>query len=222
MTPSTPRRRPGPALGTPRAKRLPRAQREEQILAIAEEVFARKGYAETTMEEIAAEAGITKPVIYDYFSSKEGLLGAAISRARTQLRKETVEVWQAMPPGSTFKELFYVGIRAYFDFIEAHQESFSLIQQESVVVRGYAEAGIEDIRAEQSAIIVESFALLPELAGVTRIRLEGYAEVVVGACERVAVWRVRHPEVSSQDATDIVFNVVWPGLRLLAPGIKDD
>jgi AcrR family transcriptional regulator len=55
---------------------MPRAQREEQILGIAEEVFAERGFQATTMEDIAERVGVTKPLIYEYFGSKEGLLSS--------------------------------------------------------------------------------------------------------------------------------------------------
>ncbi|MCE1179148.1 MAG: TetR/AcrR family transcriptional regulator [Micrococcales bacterium] len=211
-TSSKTRRRPGPAKGTPRAKRLPRAEREEQILGIAEEIFARQGYSVTTMEEIAEAAGITKPVIYDYFESKEGLLTAGIARAREALRTSTVEVWQAMPEDSSLREMFYVGVRAFFTFIDDHATSFQLIQQEGALAT-HAHQGVEDIRGEQSRVIAESIAAA--LPDADPLLLAGYAESVIGACERVAIWRINHPGVTAEQATDIVFATVWQGLDSL-------
>lgn len=210
-------RRRGPAPGTPRAPRLPRAEREEQILAIAEEVFAERGYQLTTMEDVADRAGITKPVIYDYFGSKEGLLSATIARAREQLRASTVSVWSAQPPGTPMEDFFRSGVRAFFDFIDQHESAFILIQQEGAFAAS-ARNDLEGIRAQQSEVVAESLRRLERFDGVPRTLLSGYAEVVVGAAERVAVWRTRHPEISAAQATEVVMGGIWGGLgQFFAP-----
>ena len=197
--------------------RMPRAQREEQILRIAEEVFAERGFQATTMEDIAERVGVTKPLIYEYFGSKEGLLSACITRARTQLRVATEAAWQAVGPQAPLEVVFRAGVRAFFEFIDAHATAFVLIQQEGAVA-SQASPLIESIREQQSAATMATFRKAPALAGVPDDLLEGYVEVIIGACERVAVWRTRRPGVSTQAATDIVVSTVWAGLDALLPG----
>jgi AcrR family transcriptional regulator len=193
---------------------MPRAQREEQILLVAEQVFAERGYQATTMEEVAERVGITKPLIYEYFGSKEGLLSACITRARTQLRQATEASWAAVGPDAPLAEVFRAGVRAFFDFIDEHANAFMLIQQEGAVA-SQASPLIESIRAQQSAATASTLAAAPGLASVPPELLEGYAEVIVGACERVAVWRTRRPQVSAEDAADLVVATVWGGLESL-------
>jgi AcrR family transcriptional regulator len=195
---------------------MPRAQREEQILAVAETVFAERGYQATTMEDVAERVGVTKPLIYEYFGSKEGLLSACVDKARTQLRDATLTAWQGVAEGASIATFFESGIRAFFDFIDDHASAFALIQQE-VAVAASASNGIEGIRTQQSAVVVETLQRVPGLAALPAALLEGYAEVVVGACERVAVWRLGRPEVSAQDATDLVMSGVWHGVGSLVP-----
>src|SRR3954464_9622571 len=62
--------------------RTPRAVREAQMVAAAERLFAEHGYHGVSMDQIAAASGITKPMLYDYFCSKEGLFLARPARAR--------------------------------------------------------------------------------------------------------------------------------------------
>ena len=69
----------------PARTRMPRAEREAQMLQVAERVFGARGFQAATMDEIAEQVGVTKPLIYDYFGSKEGLFAATIERARHQL-----------------------------------------------------------------------------------------------------------------------------------------
>lgn len=69
-------------------KGVPRADREEQILAIAGEVFGSEGFAATSVAEVAKRAGISKPLVYQYFGSKEGLFTACLHQAGALLADE--------------------------------------------------------------------------------------------------------------------------------------
>lgn len=61
-------------------RRLPRAERREQILAAATDAFARNGFAATSLDEVAAEAGITRVILYRHFESKTDLYQAVLDR----------------------------------------------------------------------------------------------------------------------------------------------
>ena len=124
---------------------MPRAQREAQILRVAEEVFAERGYQATTMEDVAERVGVTKPLIYGYFGSKEGLLAACITHARGQLREATERAWESVGQDAPLVEVFRAGVHAFFEFIDEHANAFTLIQQEGAMAH---QAGtlIESIR----------------------------------------------------------------------------
>ena len=72
----------GGGVGT---KGVPRADREQQILDAAVAGFGERGYAHASMAAIAQRAGISKPLIYEYFGSKDGLYLACLNRAGTHL-----------------------------------------------------------------------------------------------------------------------------------------
>lgn len=72
-------------------RRLPRAQRREQILAAATEAFARTGFAATSLDDIAAEAGITRVILYRHFDSKTDLYQAVLDRMTARLRAHVEE-----------------------------------------------------------------------------------------------------------------------------------
>lgn len=76
--------------GRPNAgtKGVPRADREEQILQVASQVFGTDGYAATSVAAVAERAGISKPLIYNYFGSKEGLFTACLHRSGAILAEE--------------------------------------------------------------------------------------------------------------------------------------
>src|SRR5205807_5029117 len=72
-------------------RKLPRAVRERQMLEVAGRVFAAHGFHEASMDEIAKDAGISKPMIYNYFGSKEGLYFAYIELAGQRLLSRMAE-----------------------------------------------------------------------------------------------------------------------------------
>jgi AcrR family transcriptional regulator len=67
------------------ARRLPRAERREQILAAATRAFARSGYAATGLDDVAAAAGVTHVILYRHFTSKNELYRAVLDRAKDHL-----------------------------------------------------------------------------------------------------------------------------------------
>lgn len=71
--------------GPDRVRRLPRAQRREQILTAATEAFARSGFAGTSLEDIAVQAGITRVLLYRHFDSKTELYQAVLDRMCARL-----------------------------------------------------------------------------------------------------------------------------------------
>jgi len=70
-------------------RRLPRAQRREQILDAATEAFARTGFAATSLDDVAAQAGVTRMIVYTHFESKTALYQAVLDRMRDRLSKST-------------------------------------------------------------------------------------------------------------------------------------
>jgi AcrR family transcriptional regulator len=74
-----------------RVRRLPRAQRREQILATATEAFARSGFAATSLDDIAAHAGVTRVILYRHFDSKTDLYLAVLDRMCARLEAHVDE-----------------------------------------------------------------------------------------------------------------------------------
>jgi AcrR family transcriptional regulator len=192
---------------------MPRAERERQMIAVAEEIFAERGYQASSMDEIAERVGVSKPMIYEYFGSKEGLLVACIRAARAELLATTL----ASVEGITSAEVaLRRGLEAFFAFIDSHRRSWELLRQEASVAGQAAMDEIEGIRQQQTEVNAALFAsYLPDLPAR---ELEAYGEVVVGACERLATWYVRREDVTAADAAAIIMRMVWYGLSASTHG----
>src|SRR6185312_14805789 len=96
--------------------RLPREERMEQTLTVARALFAEGGYSAVTMDEVAAEVGVTKPLLYNYFGNKESLYIACMERAGDALVAMILEtVGDASSPSEALND----GLRAFFAFLDA-------------------------------------------------------------------------------------------------------
>ena len=140
------------------ARRLPRAQRREQILAAATEAFARSGFAATSLEDIAAEAGITRVILYRHFDSKTDLYQAVLDRMCARLDTHVAE------PVGGFTDASVDGL------LEAAAESpagFRLLFQHALREPEFSER-IEKFRADISAAAYLQIAALVPDEGLAR------------------------------------------------------
>jgi len=186
---------------------MPRAARKAQMLAVAEEVFAERGYLAASMDEIAERVGVSKPMLYEYFGSKEGLLVGCIDKARTELREATE---QAVIHADSPENMLRLGLLAFFRFIAERRQSYSLLRHEAAVTVPSAVEEIEAIRRQQTDLMVGWMGLA--LPAADPVELEAAAEILVGSCERLAQWCERRPEVTPERATDLLMAAVWTGL----------
>lgn len=185
------------------------------MMSVAEEVFAERGFVAASMDEIADRVGVSKPMLYEYFGSKEGLLAACIRQARAELLRVTSKAAVEAP---TPEEKMRTGLIAYFQFIRAHHRSWALLRSEAAVVGPSAAEEIEAGRQQQTDLICGVMALYaPDPSPVD---LTQAAEVIVGGCERLALWCDRHPETTPEQAAELVMQLIWFGMSTLvaSPG----
>ncbi|MFC4913068.1 TetR/AcrR family transcriptional regulator [Actinomadura gamaensis] len=183
------------ATARPRRRRMSRAERERQMLDVAEEVFGERGFRAASMDEIAERCGVSKPMLYEYFGSKDGLMLACMARSKAELFEATQ---QAMAGATTADEVLWRGMVAYFEFIGEHSRSFALLMQQPLEMPPSAAEAVEDTRRQQSGLIADVLRVYaPDAPEPTVL---AYTEIIVGACERLALWRTAHPEVTAEDA----------------------
>jgi AcrR family transcriptional regulator len=186
---------------TPR-RRVGRAEREQQILDAAVEVFTERGFQNASMDAVAERVGVTKPVLYTHFGSKDGLLLACIARSRAELLEVTTA---AVAAADTPENMMRSGIRAFFDYIDAQGPAWMIGYSEPMV----AGAALESVRAQQTDFLATLLAARKPDADPQR--LEAWAQIVVGACERLAIWRSTRT-ISAELATEYVMDLAWTGL----------
>lgn len=187
-------------------RRLARSDRAQQLLDTAEEVFAERGFQAASMEEIAERAGITKPILYDHFGSKDRLFAAVLERGGERLREELAAALQDARPG---KDALQRGLLAYFRFIEERAPSWSSLLTE-IASSSAAAQTLEAIRAERAAHLTALIAAeAPQASAAT---LEIIAQAIIGASERLAMQRERTPGLDAQTVARGLMQLLWSGL----------
>jgi AcrR family transcriptional regulator len=183
--------------------------REAQMVAAAERLFAEHGYHGVSMDQIAAASGITKPMLYDYFGSKEGLFLACMERARGRL---FAAIGGAVRGAGDAESALRAGIYAFLTVANDQRATWPVLFAEG----GRFSEAAASIRAEQSGLIAQ---LLRELPGWTREpdaeELDALAHIFVGAAEAIAFWAVERDEVRIDRVADYLMAVLWPAVREL-------
>jgi AcrR family transcriptional regulator len=108
----------------PAAPRLPAAARRRQLLDVAVEVFASRGFHGTSMDEVAEAAGVTKPVLYQHFPSKRRLYLELLDDVGSRL---VDAVTGAVSAESGPRQQVEAGFAAYFRFVARHTSAFNLL-----------------------------------------------------------------------------------------------
>jgi AcrR family transcriptional regulator len=178
---------------------MPRSLREQLILRVAGEVFADGGYEGGSMDRIADLAGVSKPMLYAYFGSKEGLYVAYIERTGSELVQRLVAA-DRQPSGE--RRLRAV-IGEFLAFVEEHSDGWTVLFRELNTSRPLAEQ-VAQLRGE---IVSEVRRMLEgggggDGPGLGPLESEGVAEAIVGAGEALANWWLKKPEVAREDIAE--------------------
>ena len=184
---------------------MPRERREQLILDVAGHVFARAGYDAAPMDEIAERAGVSKPMLYTYFGSKEGLYLAYIERAGGELLERLVG---AAPIGDQSAAGLRSRITEFLAFVEEHADGWRVLYREMASTRPLAER-VAQLRAR----IVDAIRRMIETAPETRpvyagAAADAIAHAIVGAGESLANWWLNHPELPRETVAGWYLQVV--------------
>lgn len=188
--------------------RLPRPERRDQLLDTAEDLFTERGFGAVTVDDVAEHAGVTKPVVYDHFGSKDGLLAAVVERSGERL----LVALAAAVEGRAGRDALEAGLLAYFRFVDQHAGAWALLLREVAPGTAAAEA-VERVRAAQVGTIAELVGV--QLGKKDSRRALTYAHVVSGAAERISAVRLNGPRQSPEQATRLLLEVLWTGFARL-------
>jgi AcrR family transcriptional regulator len=204
---------PGPGAGRPRV-RMTGAQRHRQLLDVGRELFAERGYEATSIEEIAARADVSKPVVYEHFGGKEGLYAVVVDGEMQRLLDRFAA---ALSIGGHPRELLERAALVLLDYIEEETDGFRVLVRDSPVA-GYSSL-ISEVASKVEHVLGDQFRVRgqdPELAAL-------YSQALVGMVALVGQWWLDTRSPGKREVAAHLVNLAYNGLSHLegAPGLLD-
>ncbi len=201
-----------------KTQRMGRDERREQILAIAHRAFVRGGYEGVSMDRIAAAAGITKPILYRHFDSKDGLCAAT---AELMVEPMLAAVRAATQPDLPPDRQLWAGILAQLEFIDTHRDEWRLYVVTAPARGGLSQAALADGRRRVTALLGDLMRQAVRSAGLPAPpsqEVDAQAHALQGAVEQVASWWEDHPEEPTAAVALRVMNFAWQGFGNILRG----
>jgi len=187
--------------------RLPADERRQQLLAVACDLFARSGFHDTSMDDIAEAAGVTKPVLYQHFPSKRALYVELLEDTGRRLLARLAEATSRATSG---RERVEAGFRAYFQFAVGDRSSFRLLFGTSIRSDPEFARTVESI-LQAVADTISTLIDLPTSDDQRRV----LAYALVGMGESVGRRALTEPgsEVDGDELAAWITELAWFGLR---------
>ena len=193
------------------------------MLEVAGKSFAARGFHAVSMDEIARQAGISKPMLYNYFGSKEGLYAAYVRQQGNEL---LAGMRRATEPDASPAERLWAGTLAFLDYVDQHRPGWALLYREAVSQGGPLAAEVAELRERIVAIV---HRLLLAAAGPSASETsEMLAHAFVGAGESVANSWLDHPQRPREEIAKLLVGLTGgalpglatpPGLEFPGPGV---
>ncbi|MFC5997933.1 TetR family transcriptional regulator [Quadrisphaera sp. GCM10027208] len=182
-------------------------QRREQLLDIGRRLFAEKGYEGTSVEEIAARAQVSKPVVYEHFGGKEGLYAVVVDREIETLLEG---IAGALVSEGHPRELLERAALALLDYIESSTDGFRILVRDSPVAQstGTFASLISDVATQVEHILVAEY----RRRGLDARTAPMYAQMLVGMVALTGQWWLDNRKPKKADVAAHLVNLAWNGL----------
>jgi len=193
----------------PPRRRLPNEERRALIVEAAGRLFAAHGYDAARLEDVAAAAGVTKPILYRHFDSKQALYLALLGRHRDDLSSFAA----AIPAAGATEDRLRTVLEVWIAYVETHSYAWTMLFRDS--------GGGPEIHAFRSEVHARARAVLADLIGslsgapIPREELEPLAELMSMGMAALVLWWMDNPAVPRRAVLDAMTRV-WAGL--LSPG----
>lgn len=195
-------------------RRLSSQQRRDVLLAAGARVFAEYGFHAAPMEEIARQAGVTKPVIYHHFGSKQELHRAVFEHYAQRLLQTAASHGRHGSPRERLRDL----VRGMFAFAHENPHVWKLLLGDS----NDPETALlqQQLRAtgtqQSAARLLATSGYQPTGALSRKKAAEATAELIRSAVDGLITWSLRHPKVFQAALADTATDLLWNGLEKIA------
>jgi len=186
--------------------RMTSAERREQLIDVARALFAERGFEGTSVEEIAARAEVSKPVVYEHFGGKEGIYAVVVDREVRQL----LTMMRSSLTGGHARELLEQAALALLDYIEQSSDGFRILVRDSPIgsESGSFVSIIGDIAGRVEHILAAEFSR----RGFDPTYAPMYAQMLVGMVGTTGQWWLDARKPAKSVVAAHLVNLAWHGL----------
>ncbi len=186
-------------------QRMTGRERREQLIVIGRAAFAELGFDGASVEEIAARAGVSKPVVYEHFGGKEGLYAVIVDREMLALEKV---ITHSLSEG-TWRERIEKATVALLNYVEQETDGFLILVRDSKPGDERSYSTLLNFSVGQVSYILgaafERRGLDAKLAGL-------YAQALVGMVSMTAQWWLDTRQPAKEVVAAHIVNLCWNGL----------
>ena len=206
-------------MAAPAKRRLTAEERRTGILDAALAVFSERGYHDASIDEIAGEAGVSKALIYEHFSSKQELYGELIARNARDLTQRVAGALSGVEVESTAERLA-TGLEAFFAFVEERRAAWRILFRDPSDPESAAvlDRMVGQVTAEVTVLISQDPGARDLTRGQADQSLRLLAEMLVGGAQSMANWWTDHPDTPRAELVAIAMDFAWLGLDRLSRG----
>ncbi|MUM19608.1 TetR/AcrR family transcriptional regulator [Mycobacterium sp. CBMA271] len=192
----------GPTSGA--GSRRPWGERHAHLLDAAEQLFFERGFAAVSLSDIAQAAGVTKPIAYRHFKTKDGAYLACARRAQADFAQALV---QRADPAQAVREQFAAAADLFFELLETHPERWELIYGSAVVLPADSREELSALRLDN---IETTYALITkDHPDIPKLFAEGLSHAMSGAAERLGHWWQSRPDLERQHMVNIYVEIFY-------------
>ena len=180
--------------------RFPIDERRAQLVDIGSRLFAERSYDSISIDEIAAEAGISKGLLYHYFSTKREFY-VEVLRAGAATMRAAVEPDPDLPPVEQLRR----SIDAHLDWVEQHAEGYITVIRGGIGSDDEVRAITEESREIAIQRVLDSLPTAHGRSKVVRLALQGW----IGLLETVTIEWVQHRRVPRSEVSELLVQALW-------------
>jgi AcrR family transcriptional regulator len=194
----------------PTRKKLTAAARRSQLIEVGRAAFAEGGYEGTSVELIAEQAKVSKPIIYEHFGGKEGLYAVIVDR---EVEYVVQKISEAIGSGSPRQRLEQAAL-AFLTYVKERPDGFAVLAKDSPISAG--RGNLSSLLSDVAGRVSRVFAVAFKEAGYETKTAPIYAHALVGMVTFVGQWWTEaHRPPSIEKVASHLVGLAWMGLRHL-------
>lgn len=194
--------------------RMSGTERREQLLDVGRKLFAEKGFEAVSVEEIAAKANVSKPVVYEHFGGKEGLYAVVVDREMNHLLGSISDALTGENPRALLEQ---AGL-ALFDYIDEYPDGFRMLVRDTPPTQSHGTFAslIVDVAAQVEHLLAAEFAAHKMDKKLAKM----YSQMLVGMVALTGQWWLDVRKPKKEEVVAHMVNLAWNGLAGMEPKPK--